>query len=259
MGNKVNSKYIALKYGLKTENVRAAVDKTLRSLIPISKEIEVVANGKKRSVKVTRTGVGFIMTKNGNFYEFEFDVGDKWKRYSVLFPGTVDRNFMPVLKRAGSCLVRLDSGCETSQVTGDITCECKEQLEKSMKTIAENGEGFVIRMPLQEGKGTGVNNKLAAHLLENTLGISNVEAAMLLSGGDKIDLRTYYGAISVLKFMGIKPGSTIRLMTNNPRKLVEFNENGYKIIRVQLRIAPNRFTRIHLKAKQEYLGHIGIA
>lgn len=258
MYREVTEESVALKRGLKTGEVKGAVDSVLRSMKPVERDIAVTEKGRRRVLKVKRTAVGVLVTGMGRFYQLEFEVSDRWKRYSVIFFGDIGGDFMPDVRRRSSHLVRLDSGCETGQITGDVTCDCSEQLLMSMRMVAENGEGFIIRMPLQEGKGTGVGRKLAAHLLEDRLGISNVEAAMLLSGGRSIDTRTYYGAIAVLKFLGVSSPSTIRIMTNNPKKLLGFEENGYRVARVPLRIAPNRFTRIHLKAKQDYLGHIGL-
>ncbi len=245
-------------HGLTIEMLNKAVARSRKSMVTVMKVVSAAGGNGRRSFRVARNGVGMLLSNGRRFYQFEFSVNDRWRRYSVLFAGKIDGSFNPVYSNRDSLLLRLDSGCETGQVAGDMTCDCREQLAKSMKMIAENGEGMVIRMPLQEGKGTGLRSKLAAHLLENELGISNVEAAYLLSKGKGIDVRDYFGAVAVLKFLNVGTGTRIRLLTNNPRKLRELRENGYRIERVPLRIKPNRLTSVHLKAKQEYLGHIGL-
>ncbi len=254
----ITPRSIEQEYGISGRLLRQAMERSRKSMRTIKRSVIVTGDRGKIRLEVARKGVGMLISNGRRFYQFEFEVNDRWKRYSVLFAGSVDGNFNPVYMNKKSLLVRLDSGCETGQIAGDLTCDCKDQLSRSMKMIAGRGEGMVIRMPMQEGKGTGLRNKLAAHLLENELGISNVEAAYLLLGGSGIDIRTYSGAIAVLKFLGVGGGTLIRMMTNNPRKLAGFAENGYRIKRIQLRIKPNRFTYRHLKAKQRYLGHIGL-
>ncbi|MCL4364743.1 hypothetical protein M1590_00230 [Candidatus Marsarchaeota archaeon] len=249
---------IARKHHIRPSMLRVAVARARNVSVPVKRSVTVTENGRNRRLTVVRNGVGMLISHDKIFYQFEFSVNDKWRRYSVLFCGRVDDDFNPVYANGDSLLLRLDSGCETGQIAGDLTCDCRDQLEKSMKIISSNGEGMVIRIPFQEGKGTGLKNKLAAHLLENELGISNVEAAYLLSKGRDIDVRTYSGAMAVLKFLGVGGRTRIRVMTNNPRKLMIFEENGYVMERLPLRIRPNRFTYRHLKAKQDYLGHLGL-
>lgn len=258
MQNKITPESVAGKYDIKLDSLRSAVGSAQRAMKPVRKEISVVGSRGTKRFAVVRNGVGMLVSQNTRFYQFEFRVNDRWKRYSVIFAGSVDADFNPVFKNRSSIILRVDSGCETGQIAGDVTCDCRKQLIKSMEIIAGAGEGMVIRIPMQEGKGTGMVQKLAAHLLENRLAISNVEAAYLLSNSKNIDTRTYDGAIAVLKFLGAGNKTAIKLLTNNPKKLVEFRRNGYRIWRMPLRIKPNRFTKIHLRAKQDYLGHIGL-
>lgn len=254
----ITQNLIARRYHIRPSMLRKAIARARNASVPVKRPVVVTENGRDRKLKVVRNGVGMLILHDKIFYQFEFSVDDTWRRYSVLFRGKVDAHFNPVYANRRTLLLRIDSGCETGQIAGDLTCDCRDQLEKSIGIISSKNEGMVIRIPFQEGKGTGLTNKLGAHLLENELGISNVEAAYLLSKGREIDVRTYSGAIAVLKFLGVGRGVKIRVMTNNPRKLAIFGENGYMMERFPLRIRPNRFTYRHLKAKQDYLGHEGL-
>jgi GTP cyclohydrolase II len=105
----------------------------------------------------------------------------------------------------------------------------------------------------------GLTFKLATLWIQDSLGVNTVESASLLSPGGIIDVRTYSGIICILKFFRILRNCEISLATNNSEKARIFAENGYRVIGyTPIVIKPNRHTRIHLKAKQEYLGHEGL-
>ena len=155
------------------------------------------------------------------------------------------------------CLVlRIDSGCETEQVFGDLTCECRDQLHLALKTIEDAGEGMIINIPHQDGRGMGLTFKLATLWIQDVLKVNTVESASLLAPGGVIDIRTYSGAICILKFFGISPTCKINLASNNPQKAKVFAENKYTISDyIPVIIKPNKHTKVHLQAKQSYLGH----
>ncbi|MDD4989687.1 MAG: hypothetical protein PHW31_00005 [Candidatus Pacebacteria bacterium] len=163
---------------------------------------------------------------------------------------------IPVFKDKDKIVLRIDSGCETGQVFGDLTCECREQLHLTLKTIAETGEGMIINIPHQDGRGMGLTFKLATLWMQDVLGVNTVESASLLAPGGVIDIRTYSGVICILKFFGIPETCKINLATNNPKKAEVFAENGFAVMDyIPIVIEPNENTKAHLVAKQEYLGH----
>ncbi|MEK9151523.1 MAG: hypothetical protein AAB547_02735, partial [Patescibacteria group bacterium] len=174
--------------------------------------------------------------------------------------GGLDQNHLiPAFKQTISLVLRTDSGCETGQVFGDLTCECNEQLHLALKTIEKVGEGMIITIPRQDGRGMGLTFKLATLWLQDVLGVNTVESATLLAPGGVIDVRTYSGVICILKFFGIAKNCKINLATNNPKKAEVFAENGYTVVDyTPIIVEPNEHTEMHLKAKQDHLGHKGL-
>jgi len=166
----------------------------------------------------------------------------------------------PIFSQEDGLVLRTDSGCETGQLFGDLTCECCEQLKLAMQKIAEVGEGMIINIPRQDGRGMGLTFKLATLWIQNELKVHTVESVGLLAPDGVIDIRTYSGVICILKFFGVLPSCTINLATNNPNKLSVFEENGYTMSKdlVPITIEPNKHTAHHLEAKEKHLNHKGL-
>ncbi len=229
------------------------------SMIPKGKQVDVTENGDTRWFIVTRKGVGVILTTDGYFHQFDFAIDDQWEKYSVIFRGILDDELMPIFTKPEMLLIRVDSGCETGQLFYDITCECREQLGLAMKTIAEAGEGMIVNIPRQDGRGFGLPFKLATLRLQTLLKMDTVEAAHAVAPNGVIDIRTYAGVIGILKYFGVPTSMKINLATNNPHKARVFNENGYSVEGyTPVVIPPTEHTGHHLYAKQEHLGHIGL-
>ncbi|MBI2870844.1 MAG: bifunctional 3,4-dihydroxy-2-butanone-4-phosphate synthase/GTP cyclohydrolase II [Candidatus Omnitrophica bacterium] len=156
-----------------------------------------------------------------------------------------------VLGEIGSepVLVRAHSECLTGDVLGSARCDCGEQLEASMQQIRDEGRGVVLYMR-QEGRGIGLAHKLKAYALQDE-GLDTVEANERL--GLAADLRDYGLGAQILVDLGIKE---IRLLTNNPKKVVGLEAYGLAIKeRVPIRIAPNPHNERYLRTKKEKLGH----
>ncbi|MFH1281872.1 MAG: bifunctional 3,4-dihydroxy-2-butanone-4-phosphate synthase/GTP cyclohydrolase II [Candidatus Omnitrophota bacterium] len=148
-----------------------------------------------------------------------------------------------------SVLVRVHSECLTGDVFGSLRCDCGRQLEKSMQLIALEKKGVILYMH-QEGRGIGLIEKLRAYNLQDN-GMDTVEANEAL--GHKADLRDYGIGAQILVDLGIKQ---IRLLTNNPRKIVGLEGYGLKVLqRVPLEIEPNDQNYKYLKTKKEKMGH----
>jgi 3,4-dihydroxy 2-butanone 4-phosphate synthase/GTP cyclohydrolase II len=147
-------------------------------------------------------------------------------------------------------LVRVHSSCFTGDTLGSLRCDCGEQLQKALQRISEEERGVVLYMH-QEGRGIGLENKLKAYALQDS-GLDTVEANEAL--GFKADLRQYGIGAQILVDLGL---SRIRLMTNNPRKIVGIEGYGLKVTRrVPLEIPANKTNREYLKTKKDKLGHI---
>jgi 3,4-dihydroxy 2-butanone 4-phosphate synthase/GTP cyclohydrolase II len=147
-------------------------------------------------------------------------------------------------------LVRVHSECLTGDVFGSMRCDCGEQLASALEMIENAGRGVLLYMR-QEGRGIGLVNKLLAYELQEK-GSDTVEANEAL--GFKADLRDYGIGAQILKDLGL---SKIRLMTNNPRKIVGLNGYDLDIIeRVAIEIKPNKANTNYLRTKKEKLGHL---
>ena len=147
-------------------------------------------------------------------------------------------------------LVRMHSKCLTGDVFGSQRCDCGIQLHGAMRKIAEAGRGVIVYLD-QEGRGIGLLNKLRAYSLQDS-GADTVQANQHL--GFAPDLRNYGIGAQILRDLGL---STIRVMTNNPRKLVGIEGYGLEIVeRVPLVASPNDENRSYLGAKRDKLGHL---
>jgi 3,4-dihydroxy 2-butanone 4-phosphate synthase/GTP cyclohydrolase II len=147
-------------------------------------------------------------------------------------------------------LVRMHSKCLTGDVFGSQRCDCGFQLHRAMELIAQEGRGAIVYLD-QEGRGIGLLNKLRAYALQDS-GADTVQANERL--GFAPDLRNYGIGAQILRDLGL---SSIRVMTNNPRKLVGLEGYGLQIVeRVPLLADPNRENRGYLQVKRDKLGHL---
>lgn len=147
-------------------------------------------------------------------------------------------------------MVRVHSQCFTGDILGSLRCDCGEQLAKALRMIEAEGQGVLLYMR-QEGRGIGLLNKLLAYQLQD-IGLDTVEANVAL--GFKPDMREYGIGAQILADLGL---STIRLLTNNPRKMAGLEGYGLRIVeRIPIQVKPNRSNLNYLKVKKEKLGHL---
>jgi 3,4-dihydroxy 2-butanone 4-phosphate synthase / GTP cyclohydrolase II len=147
-------------------------------------------------------------------------------------------------------LVRVHSECLTGDVFGSMRCDCGLQLREAMRQIAAAGAGVILYMR-QEGRGIGLASKIKAYKLQEE-GYDTVEANQKLGFG--MDLREYGLGAQILADLGLK---TIRIMTNNPRKIVGLEGYGLKIVeQVPIRMKANKHNERYLSTKREKLGHL---
>ena len=147
-------------------------------------------------------------------------------------------------------LVRVHSQCLTGDVFGSRRCDCEEQLHSAMAMVEKEGKGVIVYMR-QEGRGIGLVNKLKAYCLQD-MGKDTVEANEAL--GFKADMRDYGIGAQILVDLGLHK---IRLMTNNPRKIIGLEGYGIEVVeRVPIETNPHQENIEYLKAKAKKMGHI---
>jgi 3,4-dihydroxy 2-butanone 4-phosphate synthase/GTP cyclohydrolase II len=154
------------------------------------------------------------------------------------------------LKPEDRVLVRVHSQCLTGDVFGSKRCDCEEQLHTAMAMVEKEGKGVIVYMR-QEGRGIGLVNKLRAYCLQD-MGKDTVEANEEL--GFKADMRDYGIGAQILVDLGLHK---IRLMTNNPRKIIGLEGYGIEVIeRVPIETKPHQENIEYLRAKAKKMGHL---
>ncbi len=203
----------------------------------IAQLIEYRGRSEKLIKRITQT---IIPTENGDFKVIVYEsVVDKY-HHLALIKGSPAKS---------GALVRVHSECLTGDVFGSKRCDCGEQLKLAMKMIEKYGSGVILYMR-QEGRGIGLANKLKAYRLQDK-GLDTVEANEAL--GFKADLRDYGIGAQILADLGL---SKIRLLTNNPKKIVGLEGYGLKVVeRVPLVVKPSKSNKRYLRTKKEKLGH----
>ena len=154
------------------------------------------------------------------------------------------------LKPEDTVLVRVHSQCLTGDVFGSRRCDCEEQLHTAMAMVEKEGKGVIVYMR-QEGRGIGLVNKLRAYCLQD-IGKDTVEANEEL--GFKADMRDYGIGAQILVDLGLHK---IRLMTNNPRKIIGLEGYGIEVVeRIPIETRPHQENIEYLKAKAKKMGHL---
>lgn len=196
----------------------------------------------KRESFVRRAASASLPTAYGEFKAIVYENDIDNESHLVLVKGEINPD--------DPILVRVHSGCLTGDVFGSKRCDCGEQLHRSMELIVKEGKGVILYMH-QEGRGIGLVNKIKAYRLQDD-GMDTVEANLEL--GFKPDLRDYGIGAQILVDLGIRK---LRLMTNNPRKIVGLEGYGLMIVeRIPIEMPPHEKNFRYLKTKKQKLGHI---
>ena len=197
--------------------------------------------GDKR-ICVKIVAIADLPTRFGRFQVLAFWNNRDGKEHIAIMHGNViGRRDVPT---------RVHSECLTGDALGSLRCDCRDQLEVSLRAIARLPFGLVLYLR-QEGRGIGLVNKMRAYALQDR-GLDTVEANLAL--GFRDDEREYSIAAHMLKSIGVE---SILLMTNNPRKVEDLSRFGIHISgRLPHVIPPNEFNRFYLETKRDKSGHI---
>jgi len=198
-----------------------------------------------RDKLVERVSTVKLPTEYGNFIAHAY----RW-----ILDDDLDRLHIALVKgevrEEDDVLVRVHSECLTGDVFGSLRCDCGAQLHKAMEMVEREGKGIVLYMR-QEGRGIGLYKKLKAYELQEK-GMDTVEANIKL--GVSPDLRDYGVGAQILFDLGVRK---LRLMTNNPKKVIGLAGYGLKIVeRVPIEVEPNPYNSDYLRTKKEKMGHL---
>lgn len=196
----------------------------------------------KKSAGARKIAQADLPTRYGRFRIIGFQGRGKNEEAVALVRGSLNGKTAP--------LVRVHSQCLTGDVLTSLRCDCRSQLELSMKKIGQASSGILLYLP-QEGRGIGLMNKLRAYELQD-LGMDTVEANEML--GFAADAREYDFSAQVLKKLGAK---RIRLLSNNPEKVRQLENAGIQVVeRVPCQPRVSKTSRAYLKTKKRKMGHL---
>ncbi len=209
--------------------------------VKIASVADLIAYRRHHEKLVQRVAEARLPTRYGDFIAIAYKSSIDPDEHVALVQGD--------MTIGGPVLVRVHSECLTGDVFGSLRCDCGEQVALALQSISEAGRGVLLYMR-QEGRGIGFHNKIKAYALQDK-GMDTVEANRAL--GFAPDLRDYGIGAQILADLGVR---TIRLLTNNPKKVVGLEGYGLKVVEsVPIIAPPNPHNFHYLETKEKKLGH----
>lgn len=217
-----------------------AIKQRLQDIVEQDKTHECAGFG-KHALCVRAVAVAELPTRFGDFRIVAFwNNRDEKDHVAIIRGDVVGRSDVPM---------RVHSECLTGDALGSVRCDCRDQLEASLKRISELGEGLVLYLR-QEGRGIGLLNKIRAYSLQDG-GLDTVEANLAL--GFRDDERDYAIAAHMLQSLDVR---SVRVMTNNPNKVEQLKGYGVTVAgRIPHVLPPNEHNRFYLETKAKRSGH----
>src|SRR5580692_150876 len=214
----------------------------LNSLSPMGKTPRHKAPSKSGRHSLRSVAHADLPTRYGRFTIYGFEGRGPQEEAVALVRGNLNGKDAP--------LVRVHSQCLTGDVLASLRCDCRAQLELSLKKIGQASSGILLYLP-QEGRGIGLLNKLRAYELQDG-GMDTVEANEEL--GFAADSRDYAFSAEALRLLGIR---RVRLLSNNPDKVQQLEEHGIRVVeRVPCQPRSTKTSRAYLRTKRTKLGHL---
>jgi GTP cyclohydrolase II len=196
----------------------------------------------KKSTTVSLVARAALPTRYGRFAIYGFKGRGRQEEAVALVRGKLNGKTAP--------LVRIHSQCLTGDVLASLRCDCRAQLELSLRKIGQAGSGILLYLP-QEGRGIGLMNKLRAYQLQDG-GMDTVEANETL--GFAADARDYDFSAQILKKLG---ATRIRLLSNNPEKVRQLEQSGIRVVqRVACQPRVSKISHAYLQTKKSKMGHL---
>ena len=210
--------------------------------VPMNRKSQARKRTKKKNKGPQIAAHAQLPTRYGRFTIYGFEGRGPQEEAVALVRGNVKGRIAP--------LVRVHSQCLTGDVLTSLRCDCRAQLELSLKKIGRAGSGILLYLP-QEGRGIGLMNKLRAYELQDG-GMDTVEANETL--GFAADARDYEFSAQILKKLG---AAKIRLLSNNPEKVRQLESFGIRVAeRVPCQPRISKISRAYLKTKKRKMGHL---
>jgi 3,4-dihydroxy 2-butanone 4-phosphate synthase/GTP cyclohydrolase II len=219
--------------------LEAMADKYSIKIVSVA---QIIAHRRRHEKLIVRVAEARLPTRYGDFLAIAYRSAIDPDEHVALVKGELNGD-KPVL-------VRVHSECLTGDVFHSLRCDCGEQIDLAMKAIAAEGRGVFLYMR-QEGRGIGLHNKIRAYALQDQ-GLDTVEANEALGFGS--DLRDYGIGAQILADLGVH---NIRLLTNNPRKVIGLEGYGLKVVEtVPIVCKPNPQNVKYLETKRKKMGHL---
>ncbi|MCX2476073.1 hypothetical protein OQZ33_17195 [Pedobacter sp. MC2016-05] len=258
---------LANERNVTADSLLAKIRFILKQNKPKKRYLSLIDGTSDVEFEVDCKSIGIIKNKYGSFYEYYFQINDNWIDYSVLImTENYDENHMPIFKQQDYLLTKFNSQCESQTLFGDKTCDCAEQLALSLQLIAQRGEGMVIHVTRQEGRGKGLESKLDQLAICELLDVDTVTGSLIraelvekldttkMGIQEAIDSRDFLGCVALLKYFGAPNHICLIMQTTTPSKSLPLTINGYSCEIYKIQTEPTSSNRTHIEAKRKYFG-----